>query len=451
MKSRWFLKLMVIALIISLLPVLIVSAADGPNRQPPARERTTAPQQRAQTGRVVVNEPAESITPDDDTPGSAIELQCGWSAYGEIDTPGDVDYYYTDFLEGEMLGGIINAGEYGSTLDPVLTLYEPDGVTPVRFDDDFDGLDPLIHHTDALGGGTYYWQVGGFGDYSTGDYRFTVDMRIYLTTKKNGTVDGIDYQKGDVLAYNYCADYWEMFLDASDLGIKKGINDVVVVPAVNGILMSMPTQNTGLGTVSGNDVYDLWVYNVGWNTAAVGLTTVLDGPDVGLSGSREEIDGVMVTPWNTLAISVNGNGNVPYTGDVADFADEDIVDLDYAVLGEDTSGEWYMLFDTSDTGAGPIDTHGIAMNSYWYDFYTIFDKVSDFGFGKTSIGTCWPYSLGWDTGCFWYLEAFHAPSAGMPANVNLRGLDFGADNYPDGFFINSAADGAQSAARGTDK
>lgn len=446
MKSRWFLKLMVIALIIALLPDLVVSAADGPTRQqPPARERSVAPLQHARTGRVVVNEPAEAVTPDDDTPGSAIELQCGWTAHGEIDVPGDVDYYYTDFFPGDMLGGFINANEYGSTLDPTLALFEPDGTTLISYVDDFDGYDPLVHHTDVLGGGSYYWEVAGFGG-STGWYDFTVDMRIYLTTKKNGTVDGISYRTGDVLVYNYCAGYWEMFLDASNLGMKQ-VEDIAVVPDVDGIMMSFRNNhNTAFGPVSANDVYDLWVYDVGWDTAAVGLFTLLDGSDVGLSGPRERVDGVMTTDLGTLGISVNGNGDVPGVGG---FADEDIIELFSATLGEDSAGDWYMLFDTSDTGAGPIDVHGIYMNNYWLDIYNVTDKKTDFGWGKTSFGVCWPATLGWDTSCVYFVEAFHAPSYGMPANVNLRGLDFGTDAYPDGYFTLVAADGAQSATRGS--
>lgn len=445
MKSRWFLKLTVIALIITLLPVLVVSAADGPTRQQaPARERSTAPLQHTRAGRVTINEPAEAVTPDDDTPGSAIELQCGWTAFGAIDYAGDLDYYYTDFDPGDMLGGFVNASEYGSTLDPTLALFESDGTTLVSYVDDFDGLDPLVHHTDVLGGGTYYWEVAGFAGASTGDYAFTVDLRIYLTTKKNGTVDGINYKTGDVLVYNYCADYWEMFLDASNLGMKQ-VEDIAVVPEVDGIMMSFRNNhNTAFGPVSANDVYDLWVYDVGWDTGANGLFTLLDGSDVGLSGPRERVDGVMTTDLGTLGISVNGNGDVPLVGG---FADEDIIELFSATLGEDSAGDWSMLFDTSDTGAGPIDIHGIWMNNYWTDIYTVSDKKTDFGWGKTSVGVCWPSSLGWTTSCFYFVEAFHAPSAGMPANVNLRGLDFGTDAYPDGYFT-LAADGV---ARGSQK
>jgi hypothetical protein len=438
MKSRWFVKLMIITLIIALLPVLVVSAANGPTQQTPVPERTMSPLQHARSGRVVINEAAESVSPDDDTPGTAIELQCGWTYYGAIDYPGDVDYFYTYFWGGSMLGGFVNASEYGSPLDPVLALYEPDGTTLVSYVDDFDGLDPLVHHTDVLGGGNYYWEVSGFGGGSTGDYWFTVDSRIYLTTKKNGTVDGINYRKGDILVYNRCAGYWEMFLDASDLGIMKGINDMAIVPEVDGILMSMPSQNTAFGPASSNNVYDLWTSDVGWDTAANNLYTFLDGGAVGLMGKREQVDGVLVTPWRTLGISTNGNATVPYTGDVDTFADEDIVDLQNASYYAGTTGDWYMLYDTSDTGAGPIDTHGIYMNNYWYDVYTVFDKVSDFGWGKRSVVGCFPYQLGWDTGCFYLWEEFFGPAYGMPKNVNLRGLDFGTDFYPDGYFIPSA-------------
>lgn len=446
MKSRWFVKLVIVTLIIALLPVLVVSAADGPTHQSPVRERTTTPLQHARTGRVIVNEAAESVSPDDDTPGTAIELQCGWTYYGAIDYAGDVDYFYTYFNIGDMIGGFVNANEYGSSLDPVLSLYEPDGTTIVGGVDDFDGLDPLLHHTDLLGGGNYYWEVSGY-DTSTGDYWFSVDMRIYLTTKKNGTVDGINYRKGDILVYNFCAGYWEMFLDASDLGIMKGINDMAIVPYVDGILMSMPSQNTFFGPASANNVYDLWVSDVGWDTAAVDLITLLDGPAVGLTGLREQVDGVLVTPWRTLGISTNGNGKVPYTGDVDSFADEDIVELKNASFSYGTVGDWYMLFDTSDTGAGPIDTHGVYMNRFYHDVYTVFDNVSDFGWGKRSVVACWPYQLGWDTGCYFWWEDFFAPAYGMPANVNLRGVDFGTDFYPDGYFLTTI----DAAGRGSNK
>lgn len=439
MKSRWWLKFLVLALIIALVPILTASAAEsGPTLQPPARERT-APAPAAPTGRVIREAAPENPILNNDDPGSAEEIQCGWTLYGAIDYQGDVDYFYTDFYGGQMLAGIVNAYEWGSFLDPTLTLYQPDGVTEILYDDDFDSLDPLIHHTDLYGGGRYYWKMAGFGGYSTGDYWLTVDHRIYVTASTNGTVQGISYSKGDVLVYHACGGWWDMFLDMSDLGITKGVTDIAVVPSYNAVLMSLPKQTIpNYGQSSPNDVYEVNVWDVGWDTEG-SFYQLLDGSDVGLSTGGESIDGLMVTPWGDLAISTKGAGNLPNVGKIAD---EDIVGFDAGTLGPATSGLWYMQFDTSDEGLNKVDTFGIYMNDYWWDHYFVFDKIitiNGYTFGKNSVGTCWPSVLGWDTDCISWWSYFYGVPAGLPAKVKLWGLDMGTTLFPDGYFSLSNA------------
>lgn len=424
MKKGWMVKWMVLALVLALVPVMAVAAQGDPGRQPSPPGRAEQPPQSGE------------FEADDDTPGTAIELQCGWSYDGSIDFPGDVDYFYTDFGGGEPLAGIINAWRLGTGLDPTLSLYAPDGTTALGYIDDFDGFDSLLHHTDLLGSGRYYWAVRGFADFSTGDYTFRVDNRVYVTAQAGGKVDGIKYSQGDVLAYNQCADTWEMFLDVSDMGLNN-VTDIAVIPNWRSVLMTVSRQNSRYnGPLSPHDVYAAWIGQVGEDTEAY-FERFIDGSDVGLTTAGEALDGVLIKQNGNVAVSIKGEGNVPGVGA---FDDEDIIEFSATTVWEDTTGTWAMAFDGSDEGLRGVDALGIYMNDYWLDQLIVFDKpVTRNGstFGKSSVGLCWPLSLGEDTFCQNWWEVFDAVDAGMPAKVKLAGFDQGSPAVP--FWVFSTA------------
>jgi hypothetical protein len=96
---------------------------------------------------------------------TANPIVLGDTVGGDINPAGDVDYYAIDLTVGERVDFDIDAFGVGSSSDPVLTLYDADGVTVLDISDNVVGLDPRIVYqpptsgrlfvrvSDAVGGG----------------------------------------------------------------------------------------------------------------------------------------------------------------------------------------------------------------------------------------------------------------------------------------------------------
>jgi len=88
---------------------------------------------------------------------------------------------------------------------------------------------------------------------------------------------------------------------------------------------------------------------------------VLDGSDVGLSGSSaRDIDAFHILPDGTFLLSLHGATSLP---DVGSVDDSDIVHFIPTSLGDNTAGSYELVFDGSDVGLsrGDEDIDAIHM------------------------------------------------------------------------------------------
>ena len=106
--------------------------------------------------------------PDDhgSTPDQSGSLSLGVSQQGEIETPGDRDWFAIDLQAGKSYGFELT----GVTLvDPFLVLRNSSGTTLLNDDDGGDGLNSRILFT-SENTGTYYLDAGAYADRTDGIY-----------------------------------------------------------------------------------------------------------------------------------------------------------------------------------------------------------------------------------------------------------------------------------------
>lgn len=136
-------------------------------------------------------------------------------------------------------------------------------------------------------GGTYY--IEATGDYCDSCiYRLhltVLDRPIFVSLDKAGSVGGVPFTSGDILRHWTKSGAWEMFFDASDMGLKGNL--VAINFAYAPQLVYNKTQNVpGLGEVGPHDIIAFYPNTVGEDTSGW-LEWGLDGSDVGLTTGGE--------------------------------------------------------------------------------------------------------------------------------------------------------------------
>lgn len=96
------------------------------------------------------------------TPADANLVAIGDTVSGLIGPAGDVDFFGLDVPANTGLSVDVDASQYGSSLDPILYLYDTDGVTLLAWNDDFDGLDSRIKFF-IVNAGRYFLKIVDFG------------------------------------------------------------------------------------------------------------------------------------------------------------------------------------------------------------------------------------------------------------------------------------------------
>jgi len=365
----------------------------------------------------------------DDPEAPATTWYCGDTLYSHsssTNTPVWIDYYaaagYTYVIR-------VYGKEYGSPIDPQLSLYAPDGTTLLASSDNYDGLDPLIHYT-FTADGTYKVKVedidGGSG---RGAFYIYYDIPVYVSMATGGTVGGIDYAAGDILRYRKCENQWDMFLDMSNVGVTGNTAGFAIEKGGSVFLMSFAAKTTvpGIGNVPPQDIVTFFVYDVGYDTGG-SFYPLLDGSDVGLSKPSEAIDGIAIGEFGNLLISLAGAGAVPKVPGVAD---EDLLRFRANQFGSTTRGKWDLFFDGSDVGLAGVDVGGVWKQGNTEDYFLTFDlPISGSGANAAlgDVSVCHNSSHGLNTACSaWYnppsFYAFDASAAGLTGVVDA--IDMG--------------------------
>lgn len=193
-----------------------------------------------------------------------------------------------------------------------------------------------------------------------------LEATIYMTTNVAGTVGGVNFEKGDILAYDGRNGVWSLYFDASDVGITNSLNDFVLMPD-GSILLAISGRVTLAGS-SGSFRLEMWDVarfvpsGLGNNTAGT-FEMYIDGSDVGLTKASEKIDALTRLPNGTLLISTYGAASVLNGSVVVKAQDEDLLAFQPSSTGDNTQGTWSLAFDGSTiSGLRPED-----VTAAWYD------------------------------------------------------------------------------------
>ncbi len=206
----------------------------------------------------------------------------------------------------------------------------------------------------------------------TGNVTVTVggqDAIVYMSFASTTQVPGLGaVPDEDIVVYNNVTGTWSMFFDASDVGITGTDLNAMHILGNGTVVMSFGTITEIPGLINGPsgttvEPADTVIFNpvsTGANTAGT-FTFLLDGSDVGLDTSGENIDGIFIGPWTLTALSTSGGLSIP-GGPTA--SDEDLTLMIQlpASYGPDSEVVWGpRFFDGSDLG---LTTSGDDINAF---------------------------------------------------------------------------------------
>ena len=191
---------------------------------------------------------------------------------------------------------------------------------------------------------------------------------LYVTAAASGSVGGIAYTVGDIMAYNGLTGTWSMLFDGSDVGWTKGIGDFELLPDGSLLLTTNTRFAVGVGaarfTLEVQDIARFVPTNLGTTTAG-SFALYFDGSDVLLATAAERIDALARKPDGTLLISTFGKASVKNGTVTVSAEDEDLLAFQPTSLGGTTAGTWSL----SNGFDGSLLTGMVAenVNGAWFD------------------------------------------------------------------------------------
>ncbi|WP_374687406.1 NosD domain-containing protein [Promineifilum sp.] len=184
------------------------------------------------------------------------------------------------------------------------------------------------------------------------------EATIYVSTNKAGTVRGVAYAIGDILAYNGRTDTWSLYFDGSDVGVTKTISDFEVL-ADGSLLMTLNARtplNSGAArfTLEVQDIARFVPTALGPTTAGA-FSLYFDGSDVGMTTSDESIDALARLADGALLISTSGSASVKNGSATLTAKDEDLLAFTATSTGATTAGTWRLHFRGADVSGMTVE------------------------------------------------------------------------------------------------
>ena len=178
----------------------------------------------------------------------------------------------------------------------------------------------------------------------------TTGPAAFFSPKAAETINGIAYQNEDIIAFD--GNNFSLFFDGSDLGLSGAdINALDIVSPTEALISFSDPVTLNIGgssvTVDDSDVVRFTATSSG-NSTAGSFEWFLDGSDIGLTTSSEDVDGIHQLDNGDLLISTTGS---PAVSGISG-RDEDILLFQGSSYGASTSGTWSQYFDGSDVGLG---------------------------------------------------------------------------------------------------
>lgn len=186
----------------------------------------------------------------------------------------------------------------------------------------------------------------------------SVEQQLYISTETVGRLTNPDgsvtqFDDSDILKLVQQADgRWDarLYFDGSDVGLTNDAEDIdaiALLPDGSWLVSTVGNVSVpGVASAGREDLLRFVPQSLGENTAGT-WSLYLDGSDVGLTTSSENIDSVDLLPDGSLLISTTGNVSVP---GVTSGVSQDVLRFQSLTLGNTTSGTWSMYFDGSDVG-----------------------------------------------------------------------------------------------------
>jgi hypothetical protein len=251
---------------------------------------------------------------------------------------------------------------------------------------------------------------------------------LYLSSSSSGAAGGVSFASADLLSHDLTTDVWSLYFDGSDVGVSVNV-DAFFLDSDGSILLSLGTDTSiaGFGAVDDADILRFTPTSLGATTTG-SFTLLLDGSDVGLDTTGEDIDAVgrsadgrlfvsTASTWSVSGLSGNGSDLILFTA---------------ASLGETTAGSWSMFFDGSDVGLGDgSNTLYENVDAAWLDAATgdlylaangDFTTGGGFGGDQDDIVRCAAATLGEATNCTWHFH-WNGAEHGL-GGENIDGLAF---------------------------
>ncbi|EMI16088.1 serralysin, partial [Rhodopirellula maiorica SM1] len=176
---------------------------------------------------------------------------------------------------------------------------------------------------------------------------------VFVSSDTGGTIDGVDFNDEDILAYEQSSGTWSLYFDGSDVGLSNKDVDAFHVNQNDGtILLSVDVATTeipGLDRVEDSDVIRFTPSQLGPGTAGT-FDFYLDGSDVGLSPGSEDIDAISLDENGNLIISTISNYIVPGSSGNLSGSNADLLLFTGNTGSDNNSGTWSTYIDGSDIG-----------------------------------------------------------------------------------------------------
>ncbi len=207
----------------------------------------------------------------------------------------------------------------------------------------------------------------GLGSFTIDAFAVISPTEILMSFTGSGTVGGVAMDDSDVVKFTATAlgettaGTFSMFFDGSDVGLTTSDEDVDAIELLpNGHLL---VSTTGSASVPGassadEDILEFTPTTLGTTTAG-SWKLYLDGSDVGLTSSGEDVDGVAVDGAGRIHLSTTGSFSVSGVAG----ADEDVFVFIPSSLGATTTGSFAsaLFFDGSFSGLGSNDVFAIDL------------------------------------------------------------------------------------------
>lgn len=243
---------------------------------------------------------------------------------------------------------------------------------------------------------------------------------IYLTAAATGTVGGVAYTKGDIVAYDGLTGVWSLYFDGSDVGWTKPIGDFELLEDGSLLLTTSARLTLGAGGAAFQlNVQDIarFVPNSLGDITAGSFSLYFDGSDVGLGTAGERIDALARRADGTLLISTADRAAVKSGATNLTAQDEDLLAFVPTTLGSNTTGNWLLLsqgFDGSTlTGMAAEDVSGAWVDPANGDLYLTVLNAFTVGGQSGTAKTILKVTPARAVSVYW-----HANTAGYPSPID---------------------------------